>query len=295
LIGRKTFNIFDRGKAIGGNQMVILGLCLATKKLKIFNMVSKKLDDKVLGQIKCYFELKWSYSVIQAKLLADGIRISKGYLSTLKKKLNCPDQAQHDIEAKPRCRPCKLSDSDLISLNRLTDSPNPPTQTFLVKKFNVTQSSISYNISTKLNNRCLKKPHVHYLSQKSKEKRFERAMRLYKWINGSRWDKILTTDETWFYLTKNGEKTRIQYLPLEKSRDECELFEAESNNEKIMVAAGISSRGATKPIFIDPTAKVNSDFYIENVLPHYFTEMERLFPEGGAVFHQDSAPAHVSQ
>ncbi len=62
-----------------------------------------------------------------------------------------------------------------------------------------------------------------------------------------------------------------------------------------MVAAGISANGPTKAIFVEPGAKINAEYYINNVLKQYLKEAERLYPDGNFVFHQDSAPSHSAK
>lgn len=63
-----------------------------------------------------------------------------------------------------------------------------------------------------------------------------------------------------------------------------------------MVWAGVSFRGKTRLFFIEPGAKINSEYYCTNVLkPFLARDAKRLYPEGGFVFHQDSAPSHVSK
>jgi hypothetical protein len=42
-------------------------------------------------------------------------------------------------------------------------------------------------------------------------------------------------------------------------------------------------------------AKINADYYINNVLKQYLKEAERLYPDGNFVFHQDSAPSHSAK
>jgi hypothetical protein len=62
-----------------------------------------------------------------------------------------------------------------------------------------------------------------------------------------------------------------------------------------MVAARISVNSPTKAIFVEPGAKINADYYINNVLKQYFKETERLYPNDNFVFHQDSAPSHSAK
>ena len=63
--------------------------------------------------------------------------------------------------------------------------------------------------------------------------------------------------------------------------------------------SGISSRGKTKRSFVEPGTKINSDYYINNILkPFLRQDVPRLFPgkeKINMVFHQDSPPSHTSE
>ncbi|GBM70172.1 hypothetical protein AVEN_11758-1 [Araneus ventricosus] len=57
---------------------------------------------------------------------------------------------------------------------------------------------------------------------------------------------------------------------------------------------GISANVVTKPRFVQPGAKINSEYYIQKILkPFLKDDYCRLYPNGDAVFHQDSAPSHA--
>ncbi|GBO14843.1 hypothetical protein AVEN_163598-1 [Araneus ventricosus] len=59
---------------------------------------------------------------------------------------------------------------------------------------------------------------------------------------------------------------------------------------------GISANGVSKPRFVQPGAKINSEYYIQKILkPFLKDDYCRLYPNGDAVFHEDSAPLHASR
>ncbi|GBO09621.1 hypothetical protein AVEN_214814-1 [Araneus ventricosus] len=58
----------------------------------------------------------------------------------------------------------------------------------------------------------------------------------------------------------------------------------------VMVWMSISVNGVTKPRFVEPGVKINSEYYIQKILkPFIKDDYYRLYPNGDAVFHQDSA------
>ncbi|CAF4936843.1 unnamed protein product [Rotaria magnacalcarata] len=66
-----------------------------------------------------------------------------------------------------------------------------------------------------------------------------------------------------------------------------------------MVWGCVSSHGKTTLRFVEPGAKINFNYYINNILkPFLRRDLPRLFPENGRVkwfLHQDSAPSHTAK
>ncbi|KAF2888120.1 hypothetical protein ILUMI_18053 [Ignelater luminosus] len=115
-----------------------------------------------------------------------------------------------------------------------------------------------------------KKLQVHRLTKVKIEKRKKRSWGLYRALNNGKWKKYITTDEAWFYINNVNGARRIQIYGV--------------------------GWGKTKLHLIDPGAKVNSTYYINNVLKPFLTkDALRLYPDGDFVFHHDSAPSHVSK
>ncbi|GBM02422.1 hypothetical protein AVEN_60056-1, partial [Araneus ventricosus] len=64
----------------------------------------------------------------------------------------------------------------------------------------------------------------------------------------------------------------------------------------VVVWMGISANGVTKPRFVQPGAKINSEYHKQKILKPFLKDYyRRLYPNGDAVFHQDSAPSHASR
>jgi len=63
-----------------------------------------------------------------------------------------------------------------------------------------------------------------------------------------------------------------------------------------MVWGTTSEKGKIPLIFIDRGVKINQEYYQRNNLESVLKpEARRLFPEGGWIFQQDSAPAHKAK
>ena len=62
-----------------------------------------------------------------------------------------------------------------------------------------------------------------------------------------------------------------------------------------MVWAAFCARGVIGPIFVEPGAKINTEYYIQKILKPCIEEIKRLYPDGDVIFQQDSAPSHASK
>ena len=63
-----------------------------------------------------------------------------------------------------------------------------------------------------------------------------------------------------------------------------------------MVWIGISANGCTQVCFVNPGAKINTNYYISHILKPFIREdIPKLYPNGDYLFHQDSAPSHGSK
>ena len=129
------------------------------------------------------------------------------------------------------------------------------------------------------------------------ENRRVRSLPLYKKLNKAKWQKYVTSDEAWFYLANCNGKNRIHYVSRDKKQHSVEVNERrEAHSKGFMVWSGVSYRGKTSLYFVEPGAKINSQYYINNILKKFLArDAKRLYPDGNFVFHQDSAPSHVSK
>ncbi|GBM73791.1 hypothetical protein AVEN_122017-1 [Araneus ventricosus] len=150
----------------------------------------------------------------------------------------------------------------------MTSKPDPPTQASMAKALNVSQQVI----------------------------RRQRSWPLYKPLRKDRWRKFIITDESWIYLSDTNAKSEVQYLIRDQNRRDLTPSTTVPHSKGLMVWMGISANGVFKPRFVQPGAKINSEYYIQKILkPFLKDDYCRLYPNGDAVFHQDSAPSHASR
>ncbi len=254
-------------------------------------MPKLKFSDHQISRIKTFLELGWSYSTIQRMLKEDGLTISVGYLSKLK----------NAEERRPPCmRPKAIrrgkfrvfSPANVATLKRLVSDPDPPTQRDLAKRFHCSQQAVCKAVK-RLDKKLVKKPKGHALTAKTIEKRRRRAWPLYRRLRCDQWRNFITTDEAWVYLSDTGRKRSVQYISRDARRSEAEVAVHVANPRGVMVWVAISARGISRPLFIEPGAKINAVYYQQKVLrPFFARDASKLYPDGQFVFHQDSAPSH---
>ena len=115
-------------------------------------------------------------------------------------------------------------------------------------------------------------------------------------LRKNRWRNYITSDEAWIYITDTGRKRCVQYLSGEQKRSDAKPAIHVSNPKGVMVWVAISANGVSRPLFIEPGAKINAIYYQTRVLEPFFKkDAQRLYPNQHLVFHQDSAPSHKAK
>ncbi|GBO28912.1 hypothetical protein AVEN_263243-1 [Araneus ventricosus] len=111
-----------------------------------------------------------------------------------------------------------------------------------------------------------------------------------------RWRKFIITDEAWIYLSDTNAKSKVQYLRRDWNRRDLTPSTEVPHPNGVMVSMGTTANVVTKPRFVQPEAKINYQYFIQKILkPFLKDDYCRLYPKVHAVFHQDSAPSHVSR
>ncbi|GBN05984.1 hypothetical protein AVEN_248247-1 [Araneus ventricosus] len=103
-------------------------------------------------------------------------------------------------------------------------------------------------------------------------------------------------DEAWIDLSDTNAKSKFQFLIRDQNRQDLTPSTTVPHPKGIMVWIGISANGAAKPRFVQPGAKINSEYCIQKILkPFLKDDYCRLYPNGDAILHQDSSPSHASR
>lgn len=256
--------------------------------------MAPKIAAEVEYKIKALLELNWSYSVIISHLKKQNIKVSKFLISTINNNRENKQKVVKNL--KKSGRKSVLSEVQFSKLKNMVKNPNPMTQELMATKLKTTQQVISYQINHVLNKKLATKPKGQVLSAQTIEKRRQRSWPLYRRLRGQRWTKMITSDEALFHLCDTNRKTKVQYISRGQKRSEMEVYTKQSHPKGVMVWVGISANGCTQARFVNPGAKVNSDYYIKKILtPFIRKDIPKLYPNGDFCFHQDSAPSHVAK
>uniref|UniRef100_A0AC35UET8 DDE_3 domain-containing protein n=1 Tax=Rhabditophanes sp. KR3021 TaxID=114890 RepID=A0AC35UET8_9BILA len=225
--------------------------------LEIYSPEKKK-------EIRSLLMKKWSVFAIIADQKAKGFTITKSAIQRIKN-----DSASHPNYVPTGVRRGakeKLSKKKITSLKQMLNNKNPKTQEELSRHFNITPKTLGRYIKQNCKKKLLKKPWAHAFNLLVKHKRSVRSLPLSKKLS----EKSI---EKWSPVMKHGSVVMV----------------------KVVKGTSSTANKIFKPIFVEPGAKVNQDYYMENVLKPFLDENEALFTEEGYIFHQDSAPAHVGK
>lgn len=230
-----------------------------------------KTDPVIEHQVLGFLKIRWSYSRIVDHFKKQGIKICKATIGNIKNRSENSDRNVSRVSK--RGRKCSLSKTQIQTLKEMVKKPNPPTQEAMAKRLKLKKHQIRYYINKKMNKKLALKPKVHAMSEATIEKRFRRSWLLYRKLRDQRWRKYITTDEAWFYIINENRKSRVQYKSRGQKKFELTLYQNQSHPKGVMVWMGISANGCTSVRFVKAGAKINSHYYINQILNHSFDSM----------------------
>ncbi|CAM2704087.1 unnamed protein product [Rotaria socialis] len=224
-------------------------------------MSRKKINDGLEGRILAVLQLKYSQPQIVKILKKDGINVSQQTISNIKRNIGLQRNSVEKIKFSQQ-RPV-ATPSTVSKVIQAIDVNDPPTQQSSNKPVSLFE----------------KKQKVHKLTPSNAEKRRRRAPRLYRQLANNRYKKFITTDESWFYLDGTEGKRKVCYIKKSDPDYEKMILQQDSSRPQgFLVWAGISSYAKTSLRFVKPGVKINSDYYINNILkPFLSRDVPRLF------------------
>ncbi len=170
-----------------------------------------KTDPITVGRVLESLEAGKSERRIIAEMKKKGIKVTKGVINRIKNPKPKPSPKKKNKS--PNFNWFSTLDRNKMKrLKNMAEDQNPPTQTHMGKVLGCTQQNISHHINKTLNMKIRRKSLIHALSEKNIENRRRWSPDLYKTLNNQKYKKLVTTDETWFYMTNCNGKRRIQYV-----------------------------------------------------------------------------------
>lgn len=165
----------------------------------------------------------------------------------------------------------------------------------VAKAIGMRKSSMHLLLTKDLGMKAFKKQKVHGLTQKQKAARVVKSKELLRWHDG---DEIIFSDEKMFLLqdSHNQQNDRVYGKSLKNIPVDKLAIERYQNVSRVMVWGAVSRKGKLPLLFIEKGVKIDTDYYIENVLKnHLLPYAKELYGDEYYCFQQDSAPSHKAK
>ena len=165
-------------------------------------------------------------------------------------------------------------------------------------KIGISAASVRRIAKVDLNLTSFKRIPVQVLTDAIKIKRLTRSKSLLRRLTIKKTKRVFFTDEKIFYLNPpvNTQNNRVWASGRKCDVDKKRLLVQRAKfSSHVMVSAGISYSGKGRLHFVADKAKINTDYYVTNLLPKLIEDCHNLMPNKNFIFQQDGAPAHTSQ
>lgn len=166
----------------------------------------------------------------------------------------------------------------------------------IAKELNIDARSVRTIAKKDLHLSAFKRVPVQVISNDTRLKRLSRSKRLLRRLTEARSKQTFFTDEKVFYIHPpvNTQNDRV-WAEGKKREVNCSrlLVQRAKFSARIMVSAGVCHGGKGQLHFVHEKAKINSEYYINDMLPKLKEDCVNLLGNN-YVFQQDGAPAHTS-
>ena len=193
---------------------------------------------------------------------------------------------------------------ELVEMEILSQEDKPKshkTQGQIRRLTGISKGSIGRIVKMDLKLKPFKKIRGQKINEKHKEKRVQRARKMLQIFNNDKISRTFFTDEKIFTIDTplNSQNERV-YGPQDTKKNDIanERIVATRSHfpSSVMVSVGVSNLGKTSIFFIERNVKINSEYYVNNLLKNMLPEMKNLAgPDKKFVFQQDGARAHTAK
>lgn len=165
----------------------------------------------------------------------------------------------------------------------------------MAKTLQINRESVRQIVKNELGLHPYKLSKTHFLTDKMKAARLEKAKKMLSWtaINGHH--RILFTDEKVFTVQRpHNHQNDRQLLPKGSGKSQAKISVSRRHfPASVMVWAGICGNGKTPLKFIDKGVKIKAKNYVKDILEDFVDPWARNHFNGEEwCFQQDWAPAH---
>lgn len=160
----------------------------------------------------------------------------------------------------------------------------------------ISAASVQRAVVKDLGLRSYKRISVQVLNAATRAKRLTRCKQLLRRFTISKLKRTMFTDEKMFYIDPpvNSRSDCIWAAGRKRGVKADRLLSQRAKfTARVMVSVGVCFNGKGRLHFVPPEAKVNADFYMNNLLPDLMHDCRQLLQED-FVFQQDGAPAHTA-
>ncbi|XP_055643520.1 uncharacterized protein LOC129779828 [Toxorhynchites rutilus septentrionalis] len=165
----------------------------------------------------------------------------------------------------------------------------------MAKELGISQSTMKTILKDDLRLISYRKQRVHGLTEKQKAGRVQRCRQLLKRHGGC---EILFSDKKLFLLQDhhNQQNDRIYAAHLSDFPRDKLAVQGFQNVSRVMVWGCFSKNLKVPLLFIEPGVKINTKYYIDNVLKnHLLPIVKKHYKKTPYCFQQDSAPSHQTK
>jgi transposase len=138
---------------------------------------------------------------------------------------------------------------------------------------------------------------VQVINEATRLKRLTRSKQLIRRLTVKKIKKVFFTDEKLFYVSPpvNSQNDRVWSAGRKRLVNPQRLLVQRAKfSASVMVSAGVSYGGKGSLHFVAEKAKINADYYTNNLLPKLIENCHNL-ADNDFIFQQDGAPAHTSR
>ena len=167
----------------------------------------------------------------------------------------------------------------------------------IAQELSISQTSVMQIAKVDIGLSSFKRIPVQVISEATRLKRLQRSKQLLRRLTLKRIKSVFFTDEKIFYISPpvNTQNNRVCSSGRKRDvRQERLLVQRAKFSAHVMVSAGVCYGGKGKLHFVDDKAKINTHYYVNNLLPKLFNDCNALLANQ-FIFQQDGAPAHSSR